>query len=244
MKTCPRCNFEVQEEQTKCPICDVVFAQWAAAHASSSTDIRSDISMSENEQDQRLNSVSQTDKTSKQKYWGLVLVALGLVFEILRFAAPGLLIVGMVICGIGLAYYAKSRGRSVAWSAFALWPIAGAFLGLLVLAVKPMSAAQIFGWLAVLVLIMGFYAIATMRAKTTAFKFCSRFTVGGSFEQAAAAAMSDPDAGGDKINRLYKGEKGEDTVLFWYYGAPSSGYRCKIEGIDGKITKVHYYPDD
>ena len=33
MKTCPRCNFKIQEEQTKCPNCDVVFAQWATAHA-------------------------------------------------------------------------------------------------------------------------------------------------------------------------------------------------------------------
>ena len=33
MKTCPRCNFKIQEDQqTKCPNCDVVFAQWAAAH--------------------------------------------------------------------------------------------------------------------------------------------------------------------------------------------------------------------
>ncbi|MBI5437441.1 MAG: hypothetical protein HY936_00530 [Nitrosomonadales bacterium] len=33
MKVCPRCNFEIQEEQTKCPNCDVVFAQWVASHA-------------------------------------------------------------------------------------------------------------------------------------------------------------------------------------------------------------------
>ena len=38
MKTCPRCNFKIQEEQTKCPNCDVIFAQWFAAHAPSPTD--------------------------------------------------------------------------------------------------------------------------------------------------------------------------------------------------------------
>ena len=37
MKTCPRCNSKIKEDQTKCPVCNLVFAQWATSHAPTST---------------------------------------------------------------------------------------------------------------------------------------------------------------------------------------------------------------
>ena len=110
--------------------------------------------MSEGEQDQSINPASQpNDLTRKQKYWGLGLSALGLVFEFLGFGVhPIFLIAGIALCGVGLAYYAKSLGRSLAWGAFALWPIGGPPVGLVVLAINKrpqvMSAAQLKrGWL-------------------------------------------------------------------------------------------------
>jgi hypothetical protein len=98
--------------------------------------------MSDNEQAQRTNLVSQEDKTRKLKHWGLGLVGLGLAFELIYVYFDldppfGLLVVsGMVLCGIGLSCFAKSRERSMAWGGAAIFPFIGPLLGLLILAVK------------------------------------------------------------------------------------------------------------
>lgn len=77
--------------------------------------------------------------TGKQHNWGVGLVILGLAVEFLQvvffsnWRVPLLMWVGMGMCGIGLAYYAKVKERSVAWCATALFPFLGPLLGLLAL---------------------------------------------------------------------------------------------------------------
>jgi len=61
--------------------------------------------------------IFQKDITKKQIIGGDILVALGLSLMVWGRGAVGL--VGMAICGIGLAYCAKAKGRSLWWSALA-----------------------------------------------------------------------------------------------------------------------------
>ncbi len=91
--------------------------------------------MSESEQEQRPKPVPQGDKARKLKYWGLGLVGLGLVFELLFIflGSPSVLlsIGGMIFCGIGLVCYAKSRGSSIAWGLAAVLLVIGPLLAVI-----------------------------------------------------------------------------------------------------------------
>ena len=91
--------------------------------------------MSENEQEQQPKPVPQDDKARKLKYWGLGLVGLGLVFELLFIflGSPSVLlsIGGMIFCGIGLVCYAKSRGSSIAWGLAAVLFVIGPLLAVI-----------------------------------------------------------------------------------------------------------------
>jgi hypothetical protein len=100
-----------------------------------------------------------------------------------------------------------------------------------------------FGWLAAYMFLGGM--LAEQRVATNVRNFCSRFSVGESFEQAVAAAMAEADAAGDKYKRPIKVDKGDDVILIRRRGAFSfSGHVCKIEGADGKISKVAYFKVD
>lgn len=82
---------------------------------------------------------AQADKTRKLKYWGLGLIGVGLVFELSPYFPEtpfGDLYLlgffgGMLLCGIGLACYAKSRGRSVAWCFGAMLYIIGPLIAIM-----------------------------------------------------------------------------------------------------------------
>lgn len=94
-----------------------------------------------------------------------------------------------------------------------------------------------FGWLAVVLVLFANCSQVEQRAKTNAKTFCSRIAVGGSFEQAVAAATSETVA----HKRQTKGDKGEDVLWVRYLGTPPfSRHICVIEGIKGKISSVEY----
>lgn len=63
------------------------------------------------------------DKTRKLKYWGLGLTLLGLGVQV--FTQDFWFLIGMGICGVGLACYAKAKGRHIAWCVGALLPVLG-----------------------------------------------------------------------------------------------------------------------
>jgi len=115
MKSCPRCNYEVQEGQTECPNCGVVFAQWNAIHSALSA------------------SVLPLVRARHQKYLGFFLVIFGLSMFIFGLESPTFVVagIGWLLSGIGLALYAKGSGRSLAWGLLALWTIFGPLIGLL-----------------------------------------------------------------------------------------------------------------
>ena len=157
MKRCPQCNNLMPDDVLECIRCGHDSGKDLVSTKASTPNLIS----AEPKIAQQPNAVSQTERARKQKYWGLGLVAFGLVFQILSVTFGGLvfLIVGLVLGGIGLAYFAHFRGRSVAWGAFAFWPFVGAIAGLLALAImkrpnaetsqsKSMSARQLkWGWL-------------------------------------------------------------------------------------------------
>ena len=73
--------------------------------------------------------IFQKDITKKHIIQGLILVALGVGLELYsawdRSEGDPMLYVGMVFCGIGIAYCAKAKGRSLWWSALTLFPPVG-----------------------------------------------------------------------------------------------------------------------
>jgi hypothetical protein len=80
------------------------------------------------------------NKARKLKYWGLGLVVLGLGLQVVfAIDAPIFTVaggvfwhlkVGIGISGVGLACYAKSKGRSIAWCLGALLPFVGPLIAL------------------------------------------------------------------------------------------------------------------
>ncbi len=94
-----------------------------------------------------------------------------------------------------------------------------------------------FGWLVVVLVLFANCSQVEQRAETSARMFCSRVAVGGSFEQAVAAAMSETTA----RKHQSRGDKGEDVLWVTYLGIPPfSRHLCMVEGIKGKISKVEY----
>ncbi len=94
-----------------------------------------------------------------------------------------------------------------------------------------------FGWLAVALVLFANCSHVEQSAETSARMFCSRFAVGGSFEQAVVAARSEAAA----RQRRSKGDKGEDVLWVVYLGTPPfSRHICVVEGIKGKISNVEY----
>ena len=96
-------------------------------------------------------------------------------------------------------------------------------------------------WVTLAVLLAAFGSfgscmLAEHRAETNAKLFCSRFTIGGDFNQAIGAVNA-------ALN-VQKGtfeHEGEQTVFVSYSGAPPfSGHVCSIDGVGGKIVRVQY----
>jgi len=110
---------------------------------------------------EHLNADALPEKAEKHKRRGLALVALGLVIQILLvvYAVPILPFIGMVLCAVGIGYYARSLGRTWVWGGICILPIVGAVVGVMLLAVmkrprlessrpKAMTAARLkWGWL-------------------------------------------------------------------------------------------------
>lgn len=140
MKPCPRCNYEVQEDQTACPNCGVVFAKEDAAHSASPPPALPLEPSTE---------VLATGKFTPrhQKYLGFFLIILGLTMCIFELESPTFAVagIGWLLSGIGLALYAKGSGRSLAWSLLALWAIVGPIIGLLAFAKNKKQASNVSG---------------------------------------------------------------------------------------------------
>ncbi len=82
-------------------------------------------------------------------------------------------------------------------------------------------------------LIVGGTFLLERRAEAKAKAFCSRFTVGGDFNQAIEAV----NASGVPYEE-YEGS-GENTVLVKYMGVPPfSLHICFIDGVEGKIIRL------
>jgi len=85
--------------------------------------------------EQTLTADAQPNKVSKLKYWGLGILGIVLVISGLVLSVSGgtpALFAGMTVSGIGLAFYAKAKGRSIAWCALALLPLIGPVVGLFI----------------------------------------------------------------------------------------------------------------
>lgn len=94
-----------------------------------------------------------------------------------------------------------------------------------------------FGWLAVALVLFANCSHVEQSAETSARMFCSRFAVGGSFDQAATTATLETAA----RKRQSKGDNGEDVLWVVYLGTPPfSRHICVVEGIKGKISNVEY----
>lgn len=140
MKPCPRCNYEVQEDQTACPNCGVVLAKEDAAHSASPISALPLVPSTE---------VLATGKFTQRhkKYLGFFLIILGLTMCILGLESPTFAVagIGWLLSGIGLALYAKGSGRSLAWGVLALWGIVGPIIGLLAFARNKKQASNVGG---------------------------------------------------------------------------------------------------
>ncbi len=130
MNTCPYCQREVPESAQVCPHCGAILSKEQAPAL-----------------EQPASSVSEDDKVRRQKYWGLGLVALGLILELLPFLkilpthphddtlATWSHFIGVYVSMIGLVLYAKTRGRSTLWCLMAWVPVIGPILGMLGIAI-------------------------------------------------------------------------------------------------------------
>jgi hypothetical protein len=157
MKRCPKCKSLMPDDVSKCIHCghdatNGSLTNKAAAPASAPAQPTFT---------EHLNADTLPEKVRKQKRQGLALVALGLIIQILLFVytVPVLLFIGMVLCAVGIGYYARSLGRTWVWGTICVWPIVGSVVGLVLLAVmkppqlensqpKVMTAARLkWGWL-------------------------------------------------------------------------------------------------
>ena len=90
-------------------------------------------------------------------------------------------------------------------------------------------------------LIVGGVGLVERRAEAKAKAFCSRFTVGGDFNQAIEAI----NASGAPHGAYERSD--EKTVYVRYMGLPPfSVHICFIDGVGGKIIRLrpeHYQPD-
>ncbi len=90
-------------------------------------------------------------------------------------------------------------------------------------------------------LIVGGTFLLERRAETRAKAFCSRFTVGGDFNQAIEAV----NASGVPYEEYESSD--ENTVLVKYMGVPPfSLHICFIDGVEGKIIRLrqeHFQAD-
>ncbi len=90
--------------------------------------------MIEGEQGQ-LSNVPQNGKAHRQKYWGMGLAVLGFILEFMvtNFVhATAMVTLGLIvavgICAIGIGYYSKARGNTIAWGGVGLVPFLGFLL--------------------------------------------------------------------------------------------------------------------
>lgn len=140
---CPQCGL-VQMARPTCKSCGAPLADPAPMPGPSPIQVATPVTPSPvpGESPPKRNS-----KTRIQEYLGLGLVGLGLLLSVVAFVftdevGPLRLLGGMGACGIGLAFYANAKGRSVAWCAAVLFPILGPLLALLVLSRQAQSAPR------------------------------------------------------------------------------------------------------
>lgn len=119
--------------------------------------------------------------------------------------------------------------------------VAGLLVFLGFKALKPTSLRKATKWITVgtVVAMSGSCMFAENRAERNANAFCSRFTLGGDFNQAVDAVNA---ARGTyfKYDRLDE-KSGERTVSVVYMGVgPMSRHGCYLVGAEGKIIHVGY----
>lgn len=157
MKRCPKCKSLMPDDASKCIRCGHESTNGSSTNkAAAPPSVPAQPNLTEH-----LNADTLPEKARKHKRRGLALVALGLAIQILVvvYAVSVLLFIGMVLCAVGIGYYARSLGRTWVWGGICIWPIVGAVVGLVLLAVmkpprlensqpKVMTAARLkWGWL-------------------------------------------------------------------------------------------------
>lgn len=138
---CPRCGLTQMASPT-CKACGAALGGPAQPSGPPPDDARAPVAPSLPR--------NSSDKTRKQKIAGLVLVSIGTVLPFLPFLTRGvgsyfespellgwLVPAGVVLCGVGLACYADSKGLTIAWGLMALFFLIGPLLVLLGLSLVP-----------------------------------------------------------------------------------------------------------
>ena len=147
MKPCPACRREVQDFKTECPYCGVALAKWKlrAEHSVPLSKPRTQLPPHEN----TLFKTILPRKLNRYKIIGLGLLIPALIIQSIIFVIsliseelgfiyfPPLSFYSMIIMIVGLAMYAKSKGRAGWWGFLAFFSVIGAGLGLVLLRLLP-----------------------------------------------------------------------------------------------------------
>ncbi len=104
-------------------------------------------------------------------------------------------------------------------------------------AVQMRNARRVLGVsAAVLVICVSATLVAIGIASRNARSFCSQFSVGSSMDAAARAAEG---AGSDRFRTIRP-----NMTRVVYFVWPISAHTCIIDGVNGKVTKARYVPED
>ena len=128
MKPCPACRREVQDSQTECPYCGVVFSKFGKlpVKAGFGSDQPPYIT-SKNSESQNQNSEDHKKKRSKKN--ASIVVFIGIATGFLLSGDPSLGFFSIIFSIAGLAYFAKAKNRSSAWGLCGLGGPIGAIVG-------------------------------------------------------------------------------------------------------------------
>jgi type IV pilus assembly protein PilA len=188
-----------------------------------------------------------SDETRKQKYWGMGLAMLGLAAQVFAGAtlAPfAAFLLGMWLCVVGIAVYARARGISVAGGLFGLLPIVGLPLFWLLVPLFTNSRRVLIGfivWLGVIGVLAAIAIPNFMHYGAKARQSEAKINLGGIYTTADAYKAENKTFAISDINQLGFMPSGTPLYRLWYVvnGVPTlipGNYR--VNSCDGPPTTI------